>query len=72
MSIEPIKRNLARNAAAAVHSALDDYHNEFKAITRRTCVSASSVENGHSGKVTPLRTLVCAKRWCSAWWPVCA
>ncbi|MFN3331467.1 MAG: isocitrate dehydrogenase kinase/phosphatase AceK regulatory subunit [Caldilinea sp.] len=35
MSVEPIKRNLARNAAAAIHSAFDDYHNEFKAITRR-------------------------------------
>lgn len=35
MSVEPTKRNLARNAAAAIHSAFDDYHNEFKAITRR-------------------------------------
>ncbi|HAJ34736.1 MAG TPA: bifunctional isocitrate dehydrogenase kinase/phosphatase [Chloroflexi bacterium] len=35
MSVEPVKRNLARNAAAAIHSAFDDYHNEFKAITRR-------------------------------------
>lgn len=35
MSTEPIKRSLARNAAAAIHGAFDDYHNEFKAITRR-------------------------------------
>ena len=35
MSAEPIKRSLARNAAAAIHSAFDDYHSEFKAIARR-------------------------------------
>lgn len=35
MSTEPVKRSLARNAAAAIHGAFDDYHNEFKAITRR-------------------------------------
>lgn len=35
MSAEPIKPSLVRNAAAAIHMAFDDYHNEFKAITRR-------------------------------------
>lgn len=35
MSAEPIKPSLARNAAATIHGAFDDYHNEFKAITRR-------------------------------------
>jgi len=35
MSAEPIKRSLARNAAAAIHGAFDDYHNAFKSITRR-------------------------------------
>lgn len=28
-------RHLARIAAAAIHEAFDDYHNEFKAVTRR-------------------------------------
>jgi isocitrate dehydrogenase kinase/phosphatase len=36
MSAEPIKRSLARYAAATICSAFDDYHNEFKAITRRS------------------------------------
>lgn len=35
MSTEPVKRNLARSAATTIHTAFDDYHNEFKAITRR-------------------------------------
>jgi hypothetical protein len=35
MSTEPVKRSLARNAAAAIHGGFDDYHNEFKAIARR-------------------------------------
>ena len=35
MSPEPFKRNLAINAASAIHSAFDDYHNAFKAIARR-------------------------------------
>ncbi|HQY91425.1 bifunctional isocitrate dehydrogenase kinase/phosphatase [Caldilinea sp.] len=35
MNGEPIKPNLARNAAATIHGAFDDYHNEFKAVTRR-------------------------------------
>ena len=28
-------RHLARTAAAAIHGAFDDYHREFKAVTRR-------------------------------------
>ncbi|MFN3331377.1 MAG: bifunctional isocitrate dehydrogenase kinase/phosphatase [Caldilinea sp.] len=35
MSPEPFKRNLVINAASAIHSAFDDYHNAFKAIARR-------------------------------------
>ena len=35
MSAEPIKRSLARNAAAAIHGAFDDFHRDFKAITRQ-------------------------------------
>ncbi|GIK72895.1 MAG: isocitrate dehydrogenase kinase/phosphatase [Chloroflexota bacterium] len=35
MAPEPFKRNLAINAASAIHSAFDDFHNAFKAIARR-------------------------------------
>lgn len=35
MNGEPIKPNLACNAAATIDGAFDDYHNEFKAVTRR-------------------------------------
>ena len=32
---DPSLRLLARKAGAAIHEAFSDYHNEFKAITRR-------------------------------------
>jgi len=35
MPPEPFKRNLALNAASAIHSAFDDYHTDFKAVSRR-------------------------------------
>ena len=32
---DPAIRTLARKAGAAIHEAFNDYHSEFKAITRR-------------------------------------
>ncbi|PJF33901.1 MAG: bifunctional isocitrate dehydrogenase kinase/phosphatase, partial [Candidatus Thermofonsia Clade 1 bacterium] len=32
---EPFKRSLAHHAASAIHSAFEDYHTAFKAITHR-------------------------------------
>lgn len=64
-------RQLARTAAAAIHEAFDDYHSEFKAVTRRAQERFERRE-WSSGRMTRWNGWRSASRCCTGWLPGCA